>query len=315
MPADVTAVGSANAAQSGSSMSPGCVRDSATTVTCTAPAEAAGATTTSTSAGLEAQLGLVYERAAAAGRPVAGLRAGDGAGTTSSWNVPFTVSPSAPEHTTLTGGTAILHQPADANPANNEADWTVLTTGAQAALTVTKHASVMTVRAGQQFSYLITVTNRGPSTARNVVVADPLPSALVFVSSPQRCKASGRTVICPNVAVLSPSVSKSFTVVVRVSSSYRGNGSVVNTATARSDAGNSRGSGSATVRASSGSRPEPVRTGGPEPIRSGGAWTGVLPITGFDLRVAEVAMILLLSGGILLITVRRRRRIERGTSR
>ena len=105
MPADVTAAGP-------KAQPVGCVRDFATTVTCTAPAEAIPATVTSIRR--EEDLALVYQRA--------DTQASAGAGTTSSWNVPFTVSPSAPENATLTGGTAILHQPADTNPANNEAD-------------------------------------------------------------------------------------------------------------------------------------------------------------------------------------------------
>src|SRR5439155_3948485 len=52
---------------------------------------------------------------------------------------------------------------------------------------------------GKQFSYLITVSNAGPSAAHNVVLTDPLPSSatLVGVSASQgSCTKSGGTIRC-----------------------------------------------------------------------------------------------------------------------
>lgn len=53
---------------------------------------------------------------------------------------------------------------------------------AQADLGLTKTASPNPARVGQNLTFRLTVTNRGPHTATNVVVSDPLPMGLSFVS-------------------------------------------------------------------------------------------------------------------------------------
>ncbi|MBO2450764.1 DUF11 domain-containing protein [Actinomadura barringtoniae] len=52
------------------------------------------------------------------------------------------------------------------------------------------------VVAGDEAVYLITVTNHGPSTAREVTVTDEVPSALRVVAVPDGCTSAGRTVTC-----------------------------------------------------------------------------------------------------------------------
>jgi uncharacterized repeat protein (TIGR01451 family) len=54
---------------------------------------------------------------------------------------------------------------------------------AQADLAVTKVADQTQVMVGQNVTFTVTVANKGPSTATDVVVVDPLPPGLIFVSA------------------------------------------------------------------------------------------------------------------------------------
>ncbi|GLF95942.1 COG1361 S-layer family protein [Streptomyces yaizuensis] len=92
------------------------------------------------------------------------------------------------------------------------------------------------VSPGQTFAYAVTVTNDGPSRARNVRITDTLPAPLAFVSSPDGCTATGQNVSCGPEAALAPGASKTWTFTVRLDPNYRGDGSdIANTATAASD--------------------------------------------------------------------------------
>ncbi|MFE2480035.1 hypothetical protein [Streptomyces sp. NPDC059389] len=83
----------------------------------------------------------------------------------------------------------------------------------------------------ETFDYAVTVTNHGPSDARQVTVTDHLPSSLEFVSSRDGCTASGRTVTCGTLAVLPVNRSHTWVITVRLAAGYRGDGSdIVNEA-------------------------------------------------------------------------------------
>jgi uncharacterized repeat protein (TIGR01451 family) len=89
---------------------------------------------------------------------------------------------------------------------------------------------------GNDFDYLITVTNGGPSDAVNVKATDVLPATLTFVSG-AGCAASGQTVTCGPRATLVAGASASWTITVKLVPSYTGDGSEIrNVATASSDA-------------------------------------------------------------------------------
>ncbi|MER5484654.1 DUF11 domain-containing protein [Streptomyces sp. NPDC002812] len=100
----------------------------------------------------------------------------------------------------------------------------------------------------ETFDYVVTVTNRGPSTARQVRVTDRLPLALEFVSSRDGCTASGRTVVCGPLAALAVGASHAWVITVRLAAGYRGDGSdivneaVVDSATADPDSRNNTSS-------------------------------------------------------------------------
>ncbi|MFD8984528.1 DUF11 domain-containing protein [Streptomyces sp. NPDC059564] len=81
------------------------------------------------------------------------------------------------------------------------------------------------------FDYVLTVTNRGPSTARQVRVTDRLPTSLEFVASRDGCAANGRTVTCGPLAALAVGASHRWVITVRLSADYRGDGTdIVNEA-------------------------------------------------------------------------------------
>ncbi|MEV7416919.1 DUF11 domain-containing protein [Streptomyces sp. NPDC089919] len=83
----------------------------------------------------------------------------------------------------------------------------------------------------ETFDYLLTATNHGPSTAREVVVTDRLPAQLEFVSSADGCTAAGRTVRCGPLPVLAVGATRTWVITVRLADGYAGDGSdVVNEA-------------------------------------------------------------------------------------
>ncbi|GLZ78054.1 hypothetical protein Afil01_28610 [Actinorhabdospora filicis] len=109
----------------------------------------------------------------------------------------------------------------DGGPATPKAD-----------LAITKATANDTkVAPGETFDYVLTVTNKGPSVAKDVVVTDELPAELAFVSSsPGGCTVSDRTVTCPKTATLGPLGTVTYTLTVRLDSAYTGDGSeIVNT--------------------------------------------------------------------------------------
>ncbi|MFD6886334.1 hypothetical protein [Streptomyces sp. NPDC059957] len=102
--------------------------------------------------------------------------------------------------------------------------------------------------ARETFDYVVTVTNRGPSTARQVRVTDRLPLALEFVSSRDGCTANGRTAVCGPLATLAVGASHAWVITVRLAAGYRGDGTdivneaIVDSATSDPDSRNNTSS-------------------------------------------------------------------------
>jgi uncharacterized repeat protein (TIGR01451 family) len=95
--------------------------------------------------------------------------------------------------------TATVSSPtADPSPSNNTASVATAAV-AEADLTLTKTMSPEKVDVGQPLTYLIGVTNKGPSPATNVTVTDPLPSQVTpdgAVPSQGSCTVAGQVVTC-----------------------------------------------------------------------------------------------------------------------
>ena len=70
----------------------------------------------------------------------------------------------------------------DVNPSNNTAVVTPVTVSPSADLSVTIDANPNPVAAGQQFAFVVTVVNNGPSVATNVSVTDILPAGLTGIN-------------------------------------------------------------------------------------------------------------------------------------
>lgn len=98
-------------------------------------------------------------------------------------------------------------------------------------LAVTK-TGPSTIIAGNQITYTITVTNKGPSNATNVIVQDVLPSGVTFVSSTVACTSGTLAAGC-NIGSLANGASATFTVLAQVSSALTG--LVTNTVTVSAD--------------------------------------------------------------------------------
>ncbi len=119
-----------------------------------------------------------------------------------------------------------LAQTSDPFLANNSSRFGAAPVGGpNADLAIVKDVSTDPVTSGTPFFYRLTVANQGPSTAANVVVTDPLPVGVSFVSSPDGCTAAGQVVTCPATASLVPGQAATFVLVVQLDPSYVGNGS------------------------------------------------------------------------------------------
>ena len=131
----------------------------------------------------------------------------------------------------LTNSATVSSDTPDPNPSNDRDDETV-PVEPQADLSIVKRALSSRPVPGRNLTYQLTVTNDGPSPARNVVVADRLPSDLSFVSATEGCRFADGTVTC-TAATLDSGRSLTFRIVTRVTSSATDR--IVNTARVGSD--------------------------------------------------------------------------------
>lgn len=111
-------------------------------------------------------------------------------GQTATITYTVSVGPSVPAGTLITNSASIASTGANATPdpntANNLQGPTSTLVNTSANLGITKTTSAPTVTAGgATFTYTLAVTNAGPSDAQNVVVNDPLPLGIGFVSVSQ----------------------------------------------------------------------------------------------------------------------------------
>ncbi|TPW11010.1 MAG: hypothetical protein FD127_3459, partial [Acidimicrobiaceae bacterium] len=127
----------------------------------------------------------------------------------------------------------------DADPATGVTDLFALAPGAtdtsrdaglvQANTTTTKTGTATTT-VGGQITYTLTVTNNGPTAARNVRTTDVLPAGTTYVSSSAGCDAVNGTVTC-TTGSLGNGETATYTIVVTVNTP----GTKTNTSTTTSD--------------------------------------------------------------------------------
>ncbi|WP_040549672.1 carboxypeptidase regulatory-like domain-containing protein [Pedosphaera parvula] len=148
----------------------------------------------------------------------------------------FTVTFAAPVSGTLTNIASSAAATGDPDLTNNNgtapAATVITTVTPQADIAVLKTGNV-TVLAGGNLTYTITITNLGPSTASNVVVSDTLPLSVTFVSASDGGIPTGNVVNWPAIDSLANGAVTNFTVTVQAPVS----GSFTNTASATSSTG------------------------------------------------------------------------------
>ena len=200
--------------------------------------------------------------------------------------------------------------------ANNE-DTVSAAVRTAADLSLRQTASETSVQPGDSFSYALTVTDAGPSTATVVTVTDKLPAGLKLSGKPSAgCTANGRVVSCA-IGRIAPGASVTVLIPVRVDANY-GADAITNRATVESstpDADRSGNTGTAIVTVSlhDPGEPTPTPTPTPSPTASptpspeepvdgelGGAGSPV------GLTVVLLALAIAASGVVLVLTARRR---------
>ncbi|RLK62375.1 CARDB domain-containing protein [Actinokineospora cianjurensis] len=133
-----------------------------------------------------------------------------------------------PAGTVLTDTAAVGSPTPDPTPANRTISLAA-TVSADADLAITTNATSGNAEAGRDTSYTITVANNGPSVARSVVISDPLPTGLSFISADPSCTLVGTEVRCA-IGDLAQGAIKTVALTVRLAADYA-SPTVVNTAT------------------------------------------------------------------------------------
>ncbi|HEU4662562.1 MAG TPA: hypothetical protein VFS55_00885 [Dokdonella sp.] len=197
------------------------------------------------------------------------------AGSGSSATLTIVAEVAAAGAMTNTASVSASDQP-DPNGANNSASAS-LNGNPLADLAVAKSGPA-TVIPGDAVVYTIVVTNNGPSDASNVVIADPTPAGLVFVSNGGAC---ATTYPC-TLPSLASGASATITTTYTVPADYAGANPIVNTASASAtepdpDTANNQSSASTGVGA--GNADLSIVKTGPAAVASDGAISYTLLIT------------------------------------
>ncbi|MEA2218861.1 MAG: hypothetical protein QOJ35_1487 [Solirubrobacteraceae bacterium] len=173
---------------------------------------------------------------------------------------------------TLTNTATVHADELDGDGANDSASAST-TVGPASDLRLQKTASVPALPQNHQLTYTLTATNDGPSAATNVVVGDPLPAGVSFVSASAGCVNAAGTVTCA-LGTIADGASASATITVTATA----NGTRVNTATVASDNPDpdpSDNAGSVTVLVGPTADLSIAKTG-PATVTAGGELTYVL---------------------------------------
>ena len=201
--------------------------------------------------------------------------------------------PGSPDSSTpalLNVANAIVSPSVDIDQSNNVAVVEVVVTP-QADIAVDKTGPAAVV-AGTSFSYFVTVSNNGLSTATNVVVEDPTPAGLTFVGGSGPCASFPCT-----IATLAPGEGQSTRIDLFVPIDYAGPPTLVNTASASSpvpDPVPGNNSAAVSTLVVPGQADLFIRKSGPSAVSPGQTFEYVIFVTNLgpgpaaDVRVADV---------------------------
>jgi large repetitive protein len=177
-------------------------------------------------------------------------------------------------------------------------------------LTIDKSVSKSSAAIGDEFDWVLDITNHGPDTATNVAIHDAIPAAFqVMTVTPTgaACTSTASSVDC-TVTTLANGGTAKVVVHVKVVASAA-TGSTSNTATVSSDTSDpntadNTDTAAINVTASSSQAPVPPTSGG-----SNGSGTPSLPRTGNGSLGAPLTLagLMLVGGAISLVIARRRR--------
>lgn len=192
-----------------------------------------------------------------------------------------TVLPGTVSGTQITDTDAVTSGSSDPNLANNTATVVTLVAAANTAnIVVTNSASPNPVQAGNNITYIITVTNDGPAAATTVTFNDAIPTNTTFVSFAQTgtvwsCPSpgSGGKVTC-TIGTLASGATSTFTLVVMVGAGTA-SGTVISdtasTSTATPDSNPSSNTATANVTVAGAGQYDlsVTKTGTPNPVTPG----------------------------------------------
>jgi uncharacterized repeat protein (TIGR01451 family) len=131
-------------------------------------------------------------------------------------NVAFTVTVTAPSAGGTVNNAATVTSIAADSDESNDTDAHEAAVNA-ADLSITKTASPIEARVDQNFTYTLTVTNNGPSTATSVSVVDTLSGTVTFVEASGTC--SGTTTLTCLAASIANGANAVVTITVTAPSS------------------------------------------------------------------------------------------------
>jgi len=176
------------------------------------------------------------------------------ANASSAFTFVFTVTAGTAPGTVITNSVAVGSAVSDPTSSNNTATtFDTVTSPSQADLSINKSGAPEPVNQGDTLTYTLTVANNGPASADNVVVTDPLPSAVAYQSSSATqgaCSQASGTVTC-NIGTMSNgqivTITISVTATTFSASSYAVNTATVSSTTSDPDAANNSSTFNSTI--------------------------------------------------------------------
>jgi uncharacterized repeat protein (TIGR01451 family) len=175
-----------------------------------------------------------------------------GAGNAVSFTIAVTPTAAA-GGTTLTNTATVVGGGDPTCPGATDCSSTVTTPVGAPVMQIVKNGPA-TATAGQNIAYTIAVSNIGAAAASNVILADPAPAGLTYVSAGAPCTASGFP--C-NLGTMNVGQSITVSATFKIASTFVGN--IVNTATVVSDQTSQSSSSASTVVAPAvGTPSEPI---------------------------------------------------------
>jgi uncharacterized repeat protein (TIGR01451 family) len=165
----------------------------------------------------------------------------------------ITFTMTAPPNGGNVSDSATVSFASDGNGTNNTSSAPTTITPIADVVITKVNAGPAGVTAGQNVPYTISVTNNGPSTATNIVVTDPTPANLTFVSAtPSQGSCSGTTTVTCNLGSLAANSSPAtISMIYGTSPSFSGTVTNIASVTATEDSTPSNAQASTNVGAQS----------------------------------------------------------------